>query len=426
MNDTLNLIAPSCSDDHDPHALPPDIARERILTSITPLDADAIEWLPLLQSLDRVLAQDIIATMDVPPHTNSAMDGYALAGTTTLPATGIRTLRVIGSSFAGHPFLGTCRDDECVRIMTGGVLPVGCDTVIPQEHCETIDRDRIRIDNRCHPGDNVRAAGEDIRCGQTVLQAGRRMTAADLGLLASLGIAQVALTRRLRVAFFSTGDELRSIGTPLQQGEIYDSNRYSLWGMLLRQQCEVSDLGVIADEPTALHTILQAAAERHDVIISTGGASVGEADHILEVFNTLGALQFWKVAIKPGRPLLYGHIRQAVFFGLPGNPVAVMVCFYLFVLPALQRLSGAQPEPALTVQATTVSPLKKRAGRTEFQRGILRQAEDGSLTVRKTGEQGSAILLSMSRANCFIILNANQTRIEEGAMVTVQPFNGWL
>lgn len=425
MTDNLHLNAPSCGDDHDPAALPADVARQRILDAVTPLGDDATECLPLLQTLDRVLSEDILATMNVPPHDNSAMDGYAL-NARELPVGGTRELRVVGAGFAGHPFQGVCGSGECVYIMTGAVMPAGADTVIPQEHVEPVDATTIRIDGRARAGDNVRAAGEDIRLGQTVLTRGRRITSADLGLIASLGLPKVYVMRRLRVAVFSTGDELCAVGETLLSGQIHDSNRYTLHGMLTHQQCEITDLGAVRDDPAALRAALQSAAREHDVIITSGGVSVGEADLVRQVLSELGDIAFWKVAMKPGRPLTFGHLGRAVFFGLPGNPVAVMVTFCQFVRPALQRMAGEIANPPLTLRAVSTSVLKKRAGRTEYQRGILTQTQDGNLSVCKTGEQGSGMLVSMSRANCFIVLPAAQTRVEPGSEVMVQPFAGWL
>jgi molybdopterin molybdotransferase len=425
MTDSLHLNAASCSDDHDPTALPADIARQRILHAITPLDDDATEHLSLLQTLDRVLAEDIVATIDVPPYDNSAMDGYAL-NARELPVSGTQALRIVGASFAGHPFQGDCGSGECVHVMTGAVMPIGTDTVIPQEHVEPVDATTIRIDGRTRAGDNVRAAGEDISSGQTVLMRGRRITSADLGLIASLGMQRIPVKRRLRVAVFSTGDELCAVGETLQPGRIYDSNRYTLHGLLTRQHCEVIDLGMVRDDPSALRAALQSAADEYDVIITSGGVSVGEADYVRQVLNELGDIAFWKVAMKPGRPLTFGHLGRTVFFGLPGNPVAVMVTFCQFVQPALQRMAGEITAQPLTLRAVSGSALKKRAGRTEYQRGILTQTEDGSLMVCKTGVQGSGVLTSMSLANCFIVLPAAQTRVEPGTEVMVQPFAGWL
>ena len=425
MTETPLQTAPSCTDDQDPTALTTDQARQNILAAATPPETKASEYLPLLQLPDRILAEDIIAPLNVPPHHNSAMDGYAL-NARDLPASGdIHNLRVAGSSFAGHPFNGPCGNGECVQIMTGGVMPDGLDTVIPVEHVQVVDTENIRIDSRTRPGDNVRAAGEDIRQGQLILARGRRITAADLGLLASLGINTASVYQRLRVAFFSTGDELREHGQALQPGEIYDSNRYTLYAMLTKQHCQVTDLGIVRDNPAALRIALATAAQDHDLIISTGGVSVGEADYVRHVFAETGDIAFWKVAMKPGRPLTFGKLGTALFFGLPGNPVTVMVSFCQFVYPALQRLRGETLSQPLELQAVSNSTLKKRPGRTEFQRGILSQSSDGQLCVTKTGEQGSGVLTSMSRANCFIVLPAEQTRVEPGATVRVQPFNNW-
>jgi molybdopterin molybdotransferase len=349
------------------------------------------------------------------------MDGYAVIAA-DIPVNTTRELRVVGSSFAGHPFNEAGRRGECVRIMTGALVPNGLDTVIPQEYVQVLPDNYIRIDGRTRSGDNVRLAGEDLQIGQTVLSRGRRITAADLGLIASLGISQVAVKRCLKVAFFSTGDELCSINEPIRPGQIYDSNRYTLFGMLSHQHCHIKDFGVVGDDPAQLRSTLLAAAVDNDVIIATGGVSVGEADFVRDVLSELGTIAFWKVAMKPGRPLTFGYLQQALFFGLPGNPVAVMVNFSQFVQPALQRLAGEINPPPLILNAVTTSTLKKRAGRTEYQRGILSQTADGSLVVSKTGAQGSGILLSMSRANCFIILSSEQTRIEAGEVVMVQPF----
>lgn len=423
MTETALPTQPFCGDGHDP-ALPPERARQRILDAIAPLDAGAVEWLELRLALDRVLAEAVAAPADVPPHANSAMDGYALGGA-DVPEAGVRELRVVGASFAGHPFNGVCGAGECVQIMTGAVMPAGADTVVPQEHVERCG-DGVRIDGRARAGANVRPAGDDIQRGQTVLAQGRRLTAADIGVLASLGMAQVAVRRRLRVAFFSTGDELCALGEALAPGQIYDSNRYALYALLQRQHCAINDLGVVRDDPAALRAALREAAQGHDMVLTSGGVSVGEADYMRQVLAELGEVNFWKVAMKPGRPLTFGQLGQAVFFGLPGNPVAMMVGFNQFVLPALRQLAGEIADPPLALRAMTLSVLKKQPGRTEYQRGILAVGEDGGLTVRLTGHQGSGALTSMSRANCFIVLPPGQTRVEPGAMVLVQPFSDWL
>jgi len=410
----------SCQDEYDSASLPVDEARRRILDRSRPVRG--IERVALRSGLGRILAADVRSPVDVPQGTNSAMDGYALAGG-DLPAEGSRELRLVGTSWAGRPYPGTLKRGECVRIFTGAVMPEGADTVVIQERAQRND-DTVIIDNSTRPGDNVRAAGEDIRQGSTVLNAGSRLQPAELGLLASLGLAEVAVRRRLRVAFFSTGDELRSLGETLEPGMIYDSNRYTLYGMLQRLGCEIIDMGVVRDTPEATHEAFTAAAECADVLITSGGVSVGEADYVKTALEEIGQVGFWKVAMKPGRPLAFGVIGNAVFFGLPGNPVSVMVTFYQFVQPALRRMMGEQITQPVTVRAVCRSRLKKKAGRFEFQRGVLSQEEDGTLIVEKTGAQGSGILTSMSHANCFILLDVEQTTVEPGDSVDVQPFYG--
>ncbi|RME35768.1 MAG: molybdopterin molybdenumtransferase MoeA, partial [Gammaproteobacteria bacterium] len=333
------------------------------------------------------------------------------------------TLRRVGTALAGHPFEGSVEPGECVRIMTGAPLPEGADTVVMQEAVET-EGEMVRVPAGLRPGENVRMAGEDIRRGQPVLEPGRRLTAADLGLLASVGIAEVNVFRPLRVAFFSTGDELRSIGERLRPGDVYDSNRYTLHGMLARLGAQRLDLGVVPDDPATMRRTFEEAAREADVVITSGGVSVGEADYVKGILEELGEVGFWKIAIKPGRPLAFGRVGEAVFFGLPGNPVSVMVTFYQFVQPALRRMQGEPPAEPLLVRARTVDRLKKRPGRTEFQRGRMERDTQGELTVSSVGNQGSGVLSSMHRANCFIILEPDRGGVEPGELVTVQPFDG--
>jgi len=416
--------SPSCADDlPDPEMLSVEQARKQILQSIEPLHA--AEKLSLRNALGRVLATDISSPISVPGHTNSAMDGYALSGE-DLPQDSVRSYQIIGQSFAGKPFNGQCTAGQCVRIMTGAVMPAGTDTVIMQEQVEVTGKDSVRIGDGQRAGQNVRQAGEDITAGATVLQAAHTLTPADLGILASLGIGEVMVRRRPRVAFFSTGDELRSLGEPLAEGDIYDSNRYSLYGMLKRLDVEIIDMGVVRDDEDSLRQAFIDAAAIADVVITSGGVSVGEADYIKPILEETGEIHFWKIAMKPGRPLTHGRVGNSLFFGLPGNPVAVMVTFYQFVQPALQHLSGAQPRPPLTVMATSTDAIRKRPGRYEFQRGILEQDEQGQLTVRKTGQQGSGVLMSMSRANCFILLPEKCEGVAAGETVRVQPFAGFV
>jgi molybdopterin molybdotransferase len=412
---------PSCSD-HDPAELTVEAARLRIDASIEALTCS--ERVALRSALGRVLAQPLLAPFALPRRDNSAMDGYAL-NSADLPDSGERVLRVSGTAWAGKPYSCSVGSGECVRIMTGAELPEGTDTVVMQEHVER-DGDDIRLGPDHAPGDNVRPAGEDVQEGQVVLVPGRRLAPADLGLIAALGWVEVPVYRRLRVAFFSTGDELRSLGEPLTAGAIYDSNRYTLYGALTRLGVELIDLGVVTDERSALHAALQNAASCSDVIVSTGGASVGDADFVLETLTALGRLDFWKVAMKPGRPLTFGSIANARFFGLPGNPVSVMATFYQFVQPALRKMMGETDTTVLTLKARCSESLRKKPGRMEFQRGILSIDPDGQAVVRSTGAQGSGLLRSMSAANCFILLPRDAGRIEPGTIVDVQPFVGFV
>jgi len=420
MNQTTITTDPSCMDDFDPNSLAVDTAMSRILSALQPVtESDSV---PIREALGRILANDVHSSINVPGGTNSAMDGYAVSAA-DLPASGTRELSVIGTAWAGRPFAGTATPGQAVRIMTGGILPPGTDTIVIQERVER-HGERIRIGAGTPPGENVRQAGEDIAVGACVLQAGTRLTPADIGLLASLGIGTIAVRRRIRVAFFSTGDELRSVGDSLGPGDVYDSNRYTLHGMLTRLGAEFIDLGVVRDERSALEAAFVQAATSTDVVITSGGVSVGEADFVKEILLKTGQVEFWKVAMKPGRPLAFGRIRSAWFFGLPGNPVSVMVTFYEFVQPALRRLMGENQGATLRFSVPCVSRLKKRPGRVEFQRGILERDGNGKMVVRKTGAQGSGILSSMAQANCFIILPMESTGVTPGEMVEVEPFFG--
>jgi len=374
-------------DDYDPDDMPVERARQFILDRLQPVAGS--ERMPILEALDRVLAEDVLSPMDVPGHDNSAMDGYALRHA-DLSASGASTLAVVGTAYAGKPFPGAVGAGQCLRIMTGAPLPAGADCVVMQENV-LASGDCATIGPGHRQGQNIRRAGEDLQRGSVALAAGRLLHPSDLGLLASLGIGEVAVRRRLRVAILSTGDELVPVGQTLGQGQIHDSNRYSLNGMLARLGCQTLDLGLVRDEPAALEASLRQAAESADVVITSGGVSVGEADFTREVMARLGNVLFWKIAMKPGRPLAYGEIAGAQFFGLPGNPVSVMVTFYQFVRDALLRLQGRTPEPLPTFAVPCVAALKKSPGRTEFQRGILR-LEGGQWVVAPTGEQGSGIL----------------------------------
>ena len=409
---------PSCMDDYDPNSMPVEKARQFIKQYLDPVAET--ESVTLHQSLGRIIAQDILSPANVPNYDNSAMDGYAFNAQDLNTA----QLKVIGTAFAGKSFSGTVASGECVRIMTGAVMPQGTDTVAMQEKVLR-DGDSIQFTEVPKPRANVRYAGEDLQQGQNVLSAGHLMQPADLGLLASLGIPEIKVYRKLKVAFFSTGDELVAVGKPLSTGQVYDSNRYTLYGMLNRLGVEILDLGAIADDPLQLENTLLNAATKADVIITSGGVSVGEADYMKALLSKHGQVMFWKIAMKPGRPLAYGKVGNAHYFGLPGNPVAVMVTFYQFVREALLTLMGqphSNPLPMFEVECT--APIKKLSGRTEFQRGVLYTDATGTWKVKPTGAQGSAILSSMSLANCFIVLDETIGNLEAGAMVKVQVLEG--
>jgi molybdopterin molybdotransferase len=350
------------------------------------------------------------------------MDGYALAGA-DLPTGGVREYAVIATLMAGQTLARHCAPGECVRIMTGAPMPPGTDTVVMQEQAERLDGGRVRLDARHRPGQNVRQAGEDIGRGTRVFGPGRLLSPADIGVLASLGFAELRVRRRPRVAFFSTGDELRSIGETLGEGEIYDSNRYSLFALLSQSGVDIIDLGVVRDDRSALREAFEQAANTADAVITSGGVSVGEADYTREILEGLGEMAFWSIAMKPGRPLTFGRLGDALFFGLPGNPVAVMLTFQQFVRPALRRLAGADWPTPLVVEARSRVALKKRPGRFEFVRGVLDYDGEGRLSVRPSGAQGSGILTSMSRANCFILLDEACAGVAEGDVVRVEPFS---
>ena len=411
----------SCADDYDPNSMAVDKAREVIGRFLAPIAT--VERLHVRAALGRVLAEDVTSPLSVPAHDNSAMDGYAVRFA-DLKTDAKVTLKVIGTAFAGAPFAGAVKPGECVRIMTGAVVPEGADTIVMQEHVEA-KADQVVIDGGHRKGQHLRRAGEDLAVGQVALKRGVALRPAEIGLIASLGIAEVAVYRKLRVAFFSTGDELVSIGTAPREGQIYDSNRYTIYGMLTRLGFEVIDMGVVRDDPELLEDAFSEAAATADVVITSGGVSVGEADFVKDLLNKLGEVVFWKIAMKPGRPLAYGKIGNAHFFGLPGNPVSVMVTFYQFVRDALLLLSGRNPVPPLpTFKVPCVSTLKKAPGRTEFQRGVLERDSHGTWSVRVTGEQGSGILRSMAEANCFIILPTDQGNVAAGTLVDVQVMEG--
>ena len=411
----------SCMDDYDPDALPVAKARAVIRSFLTPVTAN--ERVPVRAALGRVLAEDIVSPLDVPAHDNSAMDGWAMRFA-DLSANGETRLRVVGTAFAGHHLELAVGPGECARVMTGAVMPAGTDTVVIQEEVRT-EGELAIIPAGQKQGQNRRLAGEDLAAGRVVLKAGRVMHPAELGLIASLGIGEVSVRRKLRVAFFSTGDELCSIGAPLGKGQVYDSNRYTLHGMLARLGVDSIDMGVVRDDPAALEAALREAGACADAVVTSGGVSVGEADFTRKLMTDLGDVAFWKIAMRPGRPMAFGRIGGAHFFGLPGNPVAVMVTFYEFVRDALLALSGRTDDFALPLfRVPSETSLRKKPGRTEYQRGILSRSPQGEWRVRITGQQGSGVLRSMSEANCFIVLEHERGEVKAGDLVSVQPFEG--
>lgn len=419
----------SCADPYEPDAISVNQAKKQIFAEINPIRGT--EKLALRSCLNRFLAEDIRSPIDVPSHTNSAMDGYAIAAD-DLPTSTEKTYQVTATAYAGKPTKEPYKSGQLIRIMTGAVMPKGTDTVIMQEMVEKNNDHTITIKAEHKAGINVRHPGEDIQKDSQLLSTGKQITAADLGILASLGIGELKVFRKPRVAFFSTGDELRSIGdirgATLKQGEIYDSNRYTLFGMLKNLQVDIIDMGVICDSQEAIREAFLVASEMADIVITSGGVSVGEADYIKPTLKELGETHFWKIAIKPGRPLTFGTLNKksdhAWFFGLPGNPVAVMVTFMQFVQPAIYYLASGNISSPIKLQATCSDKIYKRSGRSEFQRGTFKQTADGHLTVKRTGKQGSGILTSMSLANCFIHLPPESIGVNEGEAVEIIPFSG--
>lgn len=398
--------------------MPLDTALTQMLDRISPLQES--ETLPLVRCFGRIAARDIVSPLNVPGFDNSAMDGYAVRLADL--QTG-EPLPVAGKAFAGQPFSGEWPAGSCVRIMTGAPVPTGCDAVVMQEETEDTDAG-VRFTASVKAGQNIRRAGEDIQRGATVFAAGQKLTVAELPVLASLGIADIEVIRKVRVALFSTGDELQLPGQPLQEGQIYDTNRLAVHLMLEQLGCEVINLGIIPDDPDKLRAVFIEADKAADVVISSGGVSVGEADYTKTILDELGEIAFWKLAIKPGKPFAFGRLEHSWFCGLPGNPVSAALTFYQLVQPLLAKLSGsaASPLPArMRVRAAT--RLKKSPGRLDFQRGILARGADGELEVSTTGHQGSHIFSSFSQGNCFIVLERERGHVEAGEWVEVETFN---
>ena len=408
------------------HALTPaqgepvDSVRDAILSRLSSITQT--ETIVLAHCLGRTLSNDVISPFNVPANDNSAMDGYAFYLGNSNPAP--MTLRSIGTVFAGKPWTGQgLIAGDCIRIMTGAAMPAHCNTVVPQELAQVLD-DQITIPSNQQPGQNRRFAGEDLAANQPAILAGKRIGPAEMGLIASLGLPAVTVVRRVKVAFFSSGDEILSLGDSPRDGCVFDSNRYTLIGMLSRLGVELIDMGVIADNPQALEAAVKQAASLADVIISSGGVSVGAADHTRSIMQRLGSVTFWQIAMRPGRPMAFGQVDNAIYFGLPGNPVAVMITFYFFVKEALERLGGLKSDALQYVQASTLQAIRKRPGRTEYQRAIASPNAKGMLEVSLTGQQGSGVLSSMSKANCIVVLGHDQGNIEAGNQVNVVLFDG--
>ena len=410
------------------------LVNELLLESRKLNNVSDIELVTLDQAINRILAEDLISPIDVPAADNSAMDGFAFHGECLGNNETIVSLKIIGTAYAGKPYGGLVGPGECLKITTGALMPNGCDTVIPQEFTESANESTVSFkQNQVKRGENRRLRGEDLQSGKAAIASGRLLRPSDLGLAASLGIASLKVHRKLKVAILSSGDELRPLGQPLDVGSIYDSNRYSLTGLLNRLNIEIIDCGIVRDDPASLKAAFVAAASKADVLISSGGVSVGEADFTKQIMQELGDVGFWKIAMRPGRPMAFGMLkpvngssRKTLFFGLPGNPVAVMVTFYQFVRSALLQLNGASQTEQLMTQAIAEAPIRKKPGRTEFQRAIVGRDPDGKPTVKLTGSQGAGILRSMSEANCFVILPHNQGNVAAGDWVDVALFDGLL
>ncbi len=424
--DSLQAIAERLQG-YDPQALSANHVNAFLAELVQPVrETESVS--PML-ALDRILAEDVVSPISVPPHDNSAMDGFAFQGSALQPDQPTR-LRVVGTALAGKAWAGQCGAGECVRIMTGAVMPAGLDTVAPQELVQQ-DGEQVTVPaGLLQPGDNRRLLGEDLMAGRPALAAGTRLTPAACGLVASLGLPLVRVWRRPRVAYFSTGDEILSLGEPPREGAVYDSNRYTVFGLLTRLGCEVMDLGVVPDQPDQLEAAFRQAAAQADAVITSGGVSVGEADHTKAMMKKLGDVAFWRIAMRPGRPMAVGRLTQgqhsALLFGLPGNPVAVMVTFAAFVRPALHKLMGWNAPPQPLLRARSVETLRKKPGRTEYQRGIVERRVDGELWVRLTGNQGSGVLSSMVQANGLIVLGHEQATVQAGDWVEVMMFDGHL
>ena len=406
---------------YDPQALSAQAVGEFLSHLVEPVSET--EEVGIFEALGRVLADDLVSPISVPAHDNSAMDGYAFDGSQLRSGETLK-LKNSGTALAGKAWQGRVAASQCLKIMTGAVMPAGLDTVVPQEFV-TVAGDEIHIPpGLLQAGDNRRLKGEDLHAGRPALLRGERLLPAASGLVASLGLKSVRVRRRLRVAYFSTGDEILSLGETAREGAVYDSNRFTVLGLLTRLGCEVIDMGVVRDQPALLEAAFTQAAQQADAIITSGGVSVGEADYTRSMMKQLGDVAFWRIAMRPGRPMAVGRIGKAVLFGLPGNPVAVMVTFLAFVRPALLQMMGARAPGLPLLRARSGEAMRKKPGRTEYQRGIVSVLADGSLEVRTTGNQGSGVLSSMVQANGLIVLSHAHANVAVGDLVDVMMFEG--
>ena len=403
-----------------PGLMPFEQALQHLLDNVE--GVNELETITIEQAVNRVLAEEVVSPISVPPHNNSAMDGYAF---TQASAELAQPLKLVGKSFAGAPYQGQVNTGECIRIMTGAKLPDDCDTVQMQENVNA-DGEVIRLAKMTKQGQHVRSAGEDVKQGQAIYSQGHRLSAVDIGMLGSVGVGQVKVYRQLNVALIATGDELKKPGQALAEGDIYESNSTFLKAMLAKLNCNVIDFGIIEDDLSKIRDAFIAADEQADVVISSGGVSVGEADYTKAVLDELGEIGFWKIAIKPGKPFAFGKLEHSIFFGLPGNPVSALVTFYQLGVPGIVKMQQAKPLNRTKIRVKTASDLKKSAGRKDYQRGVLSINEQGEAVVESTGSQGSGILSSIARANCFIVLEQDRGKVAAGEMVDIELFDDCL
>ena len=400
-----------------PGLMPFEQALEHLLTNVSPVTETLT--LSITQAVGAVLAQDVVSPVNVPPHDNSAMDGYAFTQAT---AELNEPMKLVGKSFAGAPYKGSVGLGECIRIMTGAKMPDDCDTVQMQENVSA-NQASINLNKATKLAQHVRKAGEDVAIGTVVYPKGHTLSSVDIGMLSSIGVGEVEVFRPLKVALIATGDELKKPGQTLTEGDIYESNSSFLSAMLTKLNCDVIDFGIIEDDLGSIRDAFTSANNQADIVISSGGVSVGEADYTKEVLDELGEIGFWKIAMKPGKPFAFGKLSDSIFFGLPGNPVSALVTFYQLGIPGIIKMQNAKPLVRRRFTAVANSDLKKSPGRLDFQRGILAVNDAGEITVDSTGSQGSGILSSIARANCFIVLEQDRGRVSQGERVTVELFD---